>query len=166
MTGPASQPQSSRSALADAYEKAVKSEAEKQAQRLAVRRKRFRTRAALLGLAWAIIAGSALAVVLKPDWFGLENVAETPNEREANVRLTLYVAAQQLAAYKQQHGTYPERLSDAGTFTPGLTYVKKPDGGYSLRLSRGEDRVTLTSNDSLRAFLSPSLSRLVKQGAK
>ena len=166
MTGSASRPQSSRGALAEAYEKAVKSEAEKQALRLAVRRKRTRTRAVLLGLAWAIIAGCVAAIVLKPDWFGLGNVAETPNERDANLRLTLYVAGQQLAAFKKQRGVFPDRLSEAGTFAPGLVYVKTPDGGYILKLSRGADRVTLTSNDSLRAFLSPSLSRLVQRGVK
>ena len=53
-----------------------------------------------------------------------------------------------------------------GAFAPGLVYVKTPDGGYILKLSRGADRVTLTSNDSLSAFLSPSLSRLVQRRGK
>ena len=166
MTGSAGRPQSSRSALAEAYEKAVKSEAEKKAQRLAVQRKRFRVRAMLLGLAWVIIAGCAVIVALHPEWFDLGEVAETSGERDANVRLTLYVAGQQLAAYRKQRGIYPDRLADAGSFAPGLVYVKTPDGGYILKLSRGPDRITLTSNDSLGDFLSPSLARLVQRGGK
>jgi hypothetical protein len=166
MTGPAGSQQSSRSALAEAYERAVKSEAEKRAQSVAVQRKKFRTRAAVLGGAWVIIMGCALAVVLHPEWFDLGTAAETSGERDANVRLTLYVAGQQLETYRKQHGTYPDRLSDAGTFAPGITYVKTPDGGYVMKLSRGTDRVTLTSNDSLATFLSPSLSRLVRLGGK
>jgi len=166
MTGSTGRPQSSRSALAEAYEKAVKSEAEKQAQRLAVQRKRFKIRAMLLGLAWVIIAGCGVVVALHPEWFDLGEVAETSGERDANLRLTLYVAGQQLAAYKKQRGVYPDRLAEAGTFAPGLVYVKTPDGGYILKLSRGTERVTLTSNDSLSAFLSPSLTRLVQQRGK
>jgi hypothetical protein len=166
MTGSAGRPQSSRSALADAYEKAVKSEAEKRAQSLAVRRKKVRTRALLLGIAWVIIAGCGISALLHPEWFDLGEVAETSGERDANLRLTLYIAGQQLAAYKKKNGVYPDRLSDAGHFAAGLAYVKNPEGGYILKLSRGAERVTLTSNDSLSAFLSPSLTRLVQRGGK
>ena len=166
MTGYTGRPQSSRSALADAYEKAVKSEAEKKALSLALQRKRFRTRVMLLGLAWAIIAGCVVAVVWHPEWFGLGEATETTVERDANLRLTLYMAGQQLAAYKTQRGVYPDRLQEAGTFAPGLVYVKAPDGGYILKLSRGTQRATLTSNDSLGAFLSPSLTRLVQRRGK
>jgi hypothetical protein len=157
---------SPRSALAEAYEKAVKSEAEKKALRLAVQKRRFRTRALLLGLAWVFIAACGAAVALRPEWFGLGTVAETTTERDANLRLTLYVAGQQLAAYKKQRGVYPDKLQDAGKFAQGLVYLKTPDGSYVLKLSRGTERITLTSNDSLNAFLSPSLTRLVQRGGK
>ena len=69
-------------------------------------------------------------------------------------------------SYKKERGVYPDRLEEAGSFTPGLVYVKTPDGGYTLKLSRGTERVTLTSNDSLSAFLSPSLTRLVQRKGK
>ena len=166
MTGSASRPQSSRGALAEAYEKAVKSEAEKQALRLAVQRRRSRARAFLLGGAWLIIAGSVAAILFKPEWFGAGKVVETTSQRDANLRLTLFVAGQQLAAYKKQRGVFPDRLSEAGPSVPGLVYVKTPDGGYILKLSRGADRVTLTSSDSLGAFLGPSLARLVQGRGK
>ena len=166
MTGSPGRPQSSRSALADAYEKAVKAEAEKRAQSLVVQKKRVRTRVTLLGLAWVIIAGCAVTLALHPEWFNLGDVEETSGERDVNLRLTLYIAGQQLAAYKKQRGVYPDRLSDLGSFAPGLVYVKVPDGGYILKLSRGSDRLTLTSNDSLSDFLSPSLTRLVQRRGK
>ena len=166
MTGSTGRPQSSRSALAEAYEKAVQSEAEKKALRLAVQKKKFRTRVALLGGAWIVIAACVLAVALYPEWFGLGDVVETTAERDANLRLTLYVAGQQLARYKKDHGAYPDRLEEAGKFSPGLVYVKTPDGGYTLKLSRGTERVTLSSSDSLGEFLSPSLSRLVQRKGK
>jgi hypothetical protein len=166
MTGSSGRPMSSRSALAEAYEKAVQSEAEKKALRLAVQKKRFRTRVALLAGAWVVIAACALAVAMNPAWFGLGEVAETTTERDANLRLSLYVAGQQLASYKKAHGAYPDRLDEAGFFTPGLVYVKTPEGGYTLKLSRGAERVTLTSSDSLAAFLSPSLTRLVQRTEK
>ena len=120
----------------------------------------------LFGGAWVIIAGCGLAVAFYPEWFGLGDVVETTAERDANLRLTLYVAGQQLARYRKERGVYPDRLADAGRFTPGLVYVKTPDGGYTLKLSRGSERVTLTSSDSLSDFLSPSLSRLVQRKGK
>ena len=166
MTGPSGRPTSSRSALAEAYEKAVQSEAEKKALRLAVLKKRTRTRVTLLAGAWIVIAACALAVVIYPEWFGLGEVVETTAERDANLRLSLYVAGQQLAKYKKERGVYPNRLEEAGSFMSGLVYVKTPDGGYILKLSRGAERVTLTSNDSLSAFLSPSLTRLVQRKGK
>ena len=166
MTGSPGRPISSRNALAEAYEKAVQSEAEKKALRLAVQKKQFRTRVALLVGAWAVIAACAVVVAIYPEWFGLGEVAETTAERDANLRLSLYVAGLQLARYKKERGVYPDRLEEAGSFTPGLVYVKTPDGGYTLKLSRGAERVTLTSNDSLSAFLSPSLTRLVQRKGK
>jgi hypothetical protein len=166
MTGSPGRPISSRNALAEAYEKAVQSEAEKKALRLAVQKKQFRTRVALLVGAWAVIAACAVVVAIYPEWFGLGEVAETTAERDANLRLSLYVAGLQLARYKKERGVYPDRLEEAGSFTPGLVYVKTPDGGYTLKLSRGAERVTLTSNDSLSAFLSPSLTRLVQRRGK
>ena len=166
MTGSPGRPISSRNALAEAYEKAVQSEAEKKALRLAVQKKQFRTRVALLVGAWAVIAACAVVVAIYPEWFGLGEVAETTAERDANLRLSLYVAGLQLAKYKKERGVYPDRLEEAGSFTPGLVYVKTPDGGYTLKLSRGAERVTLTSNDSLSAFLSPSLTRLVQRRGK
>ena len=87
MTGSTGRPQSSRSALAEAYEKAVQSEAEKKALRLAVQKKKFRTRVALLGGAWIVIAACVLAVALYPEWFGLGDVVETTAERDANLHL-------------------------------------------------------------------------------
>lgn len=166
MTGPAGRPQTPRSALAEAYEQAVKSEAEKRARNLAVREKRHRTRFALLSISWLFILGCGLTVALHPDWFGIGEVTETSSERDANLRLTLYVSGQQLAAYRKARGVFPDRLEQAGTFAPGLVYVKTPDGGYTLKLSRGTERITLTSNDSLAAFLSPSLARIVQRGGK
>ena len=165
MTGSTGRSQSSRSALAEAYEKAVKSEAEKKARNQAVEEKRTRTRVTLLAIGWILIAGCGLTLWLRPEWFGLGVVAETTNERDANVRLTLYVAGLQLQQYKAKHGSYPERLDDAGKFVSGLAYTRTPEGGYILKLTRGPDRITLTSSDSLSTFLGPSLSRLVQQRA-
>ncbi len=166
MTGTAGRPQTPRSALAEAYEKAVKSEEEKRARNLEVRKKRDRTRIVVLSIAWFFILGCGTMVALHPEWFNLGEVVETSSERDANLRLTLYVAGQQLAAYRKQRGVFPDRLEEAGTFAPGLVYLKTPDGGYTLKLSRGAERVTLTSNDSLDAFLSPSLARLMQRRGK
>jgi hypothetical protein len=164
MTGPTGRSQSSRSALAEAYENAVKSEADRKALAAVVERRRFRLRTTLLAIAWVGILGGLGVLAIHPEWFNLGQAQESPAERDANVRLTLYIAGRQLEAYRHDHAKYPDRLADAGRFAPGLVYVRTPDGGYELKLSRGSDRVTLTSRDSLNDFLKPSLSRLVHQG--
>jgi hypothetical protein len=165
MTGSTGRPQSSRSALAEAYENAIKSEADRKALAAVVARRRFRLRTTLLALAWIGILSGLVVLAIHPEWFNLGQVQETPAERDANLRLTLYIAGRQLEAYRHDHGKYPDRLAEAGRFAPGLVYVRTPDGGYELKLSRDRDRVTLTSRDSLNDFLKPSLSRLVNKGS-
>ncbi len=89
-------PQSSRSALAEAYENAIKSEAERKALAAVVARRRFRLRTTLLAIAWIGILGGLAVLAMHPEWFNLGQVQETPAERDANLRLTLYIAGRQL----------------------------------------------------------------------
>ena len=96
MTGPTGRPQSSRSALAEAYENAIKSEAERKALAAVVARRRFRLRTTLLATAWIGILGGLAVLAIHPEWFNLGPVQETPAERDANLRLTLYIAGRQL----------------------------------------------------------------------
>ena len=141
MTGSSGRPISSRSALAEAYEKAVKSEAEKKALRSCRPEEAFPHP----GVPCWPRPGSSSPHA--PSWWRFTRSgsawarsSETTAERDANLRLTLYVAGQQLASVQEARGVYPDRLADAGSFTPGLAYVKTPDGGYTLKLSRGADR--------------------------
>jgi hypothetical protein len=165
MTGPGRSPQSaSRRALADAYEQAVKSEQDKRA-RAQVMAKKSRVRRVVLGLAWLVALAGVSLLLARPEWFGLVKYQETADERDANVRLSLYMAARQLEAYHKRTGSYPESLDEAGTTVPGINYQRTPDGGYELRLSRGGHIVLLTSRDSLNAFLGTSLARVVPQKA-
>lgn len=161
MTGPGQSPQAAaRRALADAYEQAVKAEAEKRT-RAAVMAKKSKVRRVVLGVAWLISLTGATLLVLKPGWFGLVKYQESAAERDANIRLSLYMAGQQLEAYRQRTGSFPDRLDQAGRTVPGIQYQRTPDGGYEMRLSRGGQMVLLTSRDSLNAFLGSSLARVV-----
>lgn len=163
MTGSGQSPQAaSRRALADAYEQAVKAEADKRSRAL-VLAKKSRARRVILGLGWLIALGGATLLVMRPDMFGLDKHQETAIERDANVRLSLYMAGRQLEAYQKRTGNYPDKLEDAGRTVPGIRYQRTPDGGYEMRLSRGGQVVLLTSRDSLSAFLGSSLARVVPQ---
>lgn len=162
MTIPGHSPKSSRKALAEAYEEAIRAEAEKRA-RGSIAGKQSRRRAILLGIAWAVILGCLAVLLLRPEWFGLKHVQETPIEREASIRLGLYVAGRRLKLYHDQHGTYPDRLEDAGDVVPGIQYRRTPDGGYEMRLERGGQLLLLTSRDSLDAFAGP-IARVLPRG--
>ena len=163
MTGPGRSPQAaSRRALADAYEQAVKAESDKRT-RAAVMAKKSKVRRVVLGIAWLISLAGASVLVFKPDWFGLVKHKESAAERDANIRLSLYMAGRQLEAYQKRTGSYPDKLEDAGRTVPGILYQRTPDGGYEMRLSRGGQLVLLTSRDSLTAFLGSSLARVVPQ---
>ena len=160
MTGPARTPQSSRKALAEAYEQAVKAEQDKRS-RAAQAEKRSRTRLVMLSLGWVVALGGIGLLVARPDLFGLERHVETTVERDANLRLSLYMAGRQLEAYRKAYGTYPNSLAEAGKTVPGIEYQRTKDGGYEMRLSRGGQIVLLTSKDSLSAFIGPSLGRVM-----
>lgn len=163
MTGPAQSPQAaSRRALADAYEQAVKAESEKRAL-AQVAAKRSKVRRVILTVAWLIAFAGVALLLLKPGWFGLVRQPETALERDANIRLSLYMAGRQLEAYHKRTGSYPEKLDAVGTTVPGIKYQRTADGGYEMRLTRGGQIVLLTSRDSLNAFLGTSLARVVPQ---
>ncbi len=160
MTGPARTPQSSRKALAEAYEQAIKAEHDKKA-RAAQAEKRSRTRLVMLTLGWLVTLGGIGLIVARPDLFGLDRHVETTAERDANVRLSLYMAGRQLESYRKANGTFPKTLAEAGKSVPGIQYQRTNDGGYEMRMTRGGQIVMLTSKDSLSAFIGPSLARVV-----
>lgn len=164
MTGSSRPPQSSsRRALAEAYEQAVKAEHEKRS-RAAIEEKRSRVRLIIMCLGWLVVAAGAGAVVLRPQWFGLKRQVETAVERDANLRLSLYMAGRQLEAYYKAHGSYPAKLDEAGKMVPGIQYQRLANGGYEMRLARGGQIILLTSRDSLKDFIGPSLARVVPRG--
>lgn len=150
----------SRRALAEAYEQAVKSESDKRARAL-VLAKKSQLRRIILGIAWVIALAGGSLLVLKPDWFGLVRYKESVAERDANIRLSLYMAGRQLESFKGRTGAYPSKLEEAGRTVPGIQYQRTQDGGYEMRLSRGGQMVLLTSRDSLSAFVGSSLARVV-----
>jgi hypothetical protein len=163
MTESGQSPQAaSRRALADAYEQAVKAEADKK-ERALVLAKKSQVRRIILGLGWLIALAGVTLLVVRPGWFGLVKHPETAIERDANIRLSLYMAGRQLEAYQKRTGGFPERLEEAGRTVPGIRYQRTPDGGYEMRLSRGGQLVLLTSRDSLSAFLGSSVARVLPQ---
>ena len=102
---------------------------------------------------------------MHPEWFNLGEVQETTAERDANLRLTLYIAGQQLAKPTgRTMGSIRIGWQRPAASPPGLVYVRRHRmAATTLKLSRDRDRVTLTSHDSLNDFLKPSLSRLVQR---
>ena len=125
MTGPARTPQSSRKALAEAYEQAVKAEQDKRS-RAAQAEKRSRTRLVMLSLGWVVALSGIGLLVARPDLFGLERHVETTVERTPpdEVPANDFLEIDQLTYLRQSRYCPSDRLSafaahELGHLAPG-----------------------------------------------
>jgi hypothetical protein len=68
-------------------------------------------------------------------------------QEEAALRFTMYVQAQRIKAYQEEHGQLPGTLDEAGPPLPGMRYtVLHPD---LYQLTGQTDRLTLTYRSDL-----------------
>lgn len=154
-------PTAQKQALLEAFDTVLKQQAEAREAELreveARRRARHRVRP------W-IAAAAALSLVLcsylyieRPEWlFPAAAVPESVAIKEASLRIGMANIAQHLERHRQRTGALPRTLSEAGTRMEGMIY--EAVGGTSWRLlgTNGVIELTLTSQDSLPAFLGNS----------
>ena len=93
-------------------------------------------------------------------------------QEEAAVRFAMYVQAQRIAAYRNETGSYPERLEEAGPPLPGMQYTRLAEGLYQLTAET--DRLALTYRSDLplddfvgsgASVLPPDLERATEPGS-
>ncbi len=111
-----------------------------------------------------VLAAALAAVALHPEWFGLRDRVETPVERQANLRLSMYLTAKWLQGERARTGAFPDRLPPSRQAPDGvsLTYRRTP-AGFELRGEHAGEQVRLTESDSLNAFLGPAMAELLKR---
>jgi hypothetical protein len=92
----------------------------------------------------------------------LDPVTLPPAVRSTNARGVMGVMAGRLHRYRAAKGEYPARLQDLGPPTPAfLVYVRPSPGRFELR-APSAGNLTITSEDSVAAFLRGMDPRLLR----
>jgi hypothetical protein len=160
MAAPPPRPSSAteRKKLIEEYEQSKRTEAERQTAEAAqtVRRRRT-TRLTAMGVLLAVL----LVLAFRPPAWILPPPPPVPTaaEREASVRFSIFLQAQQVDHFRNTRGRLPATLSEAGTPIPGIQYLVQSATSYQLR-SIADNSIAYNSTDSLHAFLGESMAHL------
>jgi hypothetical protein len=166
-SGQPNQPPSSRQQLADAFQTAVKAEAERKAAEAAERRRGPRKPWAAIVSLLVLAAVAGWLVVQRPTWLFRPPPQESVQQQDAGLRLTMYVAAMRLRQHRQGHAEYPARLAELeGVATRDLQYERVGNDAWVMRGRRGPVFLMLRSSDSLPGFLGTSLSAYMSRGGR
>jgi hypothetical protein len=154
-------PTAHKQALLEAFDTVLKQQVE--AREAELREAEVRRRAGRR-VRPAISVAAVLSLVLcsylyvqRPEWlFPPAAVPESVAVKEASLRIGMANVAQHLERHRQRTGALPPNLAEAGSRVYGITY--KPLGTTSWRLvgANAGIELTLTSHDSLPAFLGNS----------
>jgi hypothetical protein len=144
-----------RRALLEAYKDVVKSEADKHGPGRAVAAGNQKRRTALLVTLAVVLV---IAFLIRDQWLVSAKLPpETPEVREASLKLVTAKAARRIELYQASHaGALPEPVTLAGDLPTGMSYVPTGSGYYTLTMKEGKDSVTFNSNDSISAFVGNS----------
>ena len=149
---------SERKKLIEEYEQTKRSEAERHtSERAQALRRKTTTRMTVLGF---ILAVAMVLAFAPPDWL-LPAPAPRPTaaEREASIRFSIFLQAQQIEHFRGSRGRLPSTLEEAGQPLPGVAYQVSGAGSYQLR-STQDQSISYNSTDSLHAFLGESMTLL------
>ena len=83
-----------------------------------------------------------------------------PAEEETGLRLTTWVQAQQVEAFRQRRGRLPDVLRETGEPLTGMTYERVDAHTYQLRGETGHVSITWLSRDTLDTRLHDAATRL------
>lgn len=150
-----------KQALLEAFDTVLKQQAEAREAELreaeARRRARRRVRPTIAVAAVLSLVLCSYLYIEQPEWiFPSAAVPESVAIKEASLRIGMANVAQHVERHRQRTGALPRTLSEAGTRVDGMSY--EPLGAAAWRLvgTNGAVELTLTSKDSLRAFIGNS----------
>jgi hypothetical protein len=112
-----------------------------------------------LGLNLAVLA---VYLLIAPPQFVTINPIEAPElaSREQSILAAMYLQAQRIENYRLEHGVAPVDLSEAGSFTPEIEYVRRGDNEYQLVATVGETAVVYDSTEPDGSFAEAAATRL------
>jgi hypothetical protein len=154
-------PTAQKQALLEAFDSVLKQQAE--AREAELREAEARRRAKRRVRPW-ISASAVLSLVLcsylyveRPEWlFPGSAIPESVAIKEASLRIGMANVAQKVERYRQRTGSLPRTLADAGTRVNGMAYDPLGSATWRLVGTNGGIELTLTSQDSLPAFIGNS----------
>ena len=154
-------PTAQKQALLEAFDSVLKQQAE--AREAELREAEARRRGKRRVRPW-ISASAVLSLVLcsylyveRPEWvFPGSAIPESVAIKEASLRIGMANVAQKVERYRQRTGSLPRTLADAGSRVNGMAYDAVGAATWRLVGSNGGIELTLTSQDSLPAFIGNS----------
>jgi hypothetical protein len=157
-----------KKALLEAFDTVLRAKAdEREAERLAAearRRGRGTSRVLMLACSTILLFVAVYVFVERPDWiFPAPPAPESVAVKEASLRISVANAAQHVERYRQQTGSFPGTLAQAGAHGTGITY-DRTTGGYRLQAESGDVRVTYNSSESLTRFVGNSFKVISRRG--
>jgi hypothetical protein len=113
-----------------------------------------RKRSPLLYLALAVLVlANAYLWIAQPAWITGGSGITSVEEAEGLLRFRMYVQAQRIQAYQQQHGTLPESLDQTGEPFEGITYQRTGSDSWELVGELRGARLVLPSSMPIQEFL-------------
>jgi hypothetical protein len=159
-------PQSTKQALYEALEGAVKSEHEKRAQDAASRRRTRREVSPLILFSTLVLVGvGGYLGVTQPDWlFPQAAQAESPELRDASLRMVMYMEWRRIDQFRATAGRLPVSLTEVGVEPEGVSYRRLGADSWMMEGVNGNLRVRLSSTDTAQVFLGNSFEVLSRRG--
>ena len=118
----------------------------------------------MIACATVLLFVSVYVFVERPDWiFPAPPQPESLAVREASLRISVANAAQHVERYRQQTGSFPVTLAQAGAHATAVGY-DRTTGGYRLQAEAGEVRVTYNSGETLSRFVGNSFKVISRRG--
>jgi hypothetical protein len=153
-----------RRALADAYDRLVKSEAERKVNdALPPPPPRRSYRGPILGV---LLVASVTALVLRPAWlFPPPPAPESTAVQEASLRLVVYRDIQRVEAWRRTNGRLPLTASEAG-LPVDAKYTTPTADTYTISEANGPLRLTYRSTDAPADFLGNAYSVIRRRSGK
>lgn len=117
-----------------------------------------RVRMALLGLCVLLLAAAAsYSWYARPALVWGATPALSPERRDANARVAMFLLAQRLDAHRDADGAYPKSLAQLGESASGMTYTLLADTMFELRSTANGRALVLRSTDRRDVFLGGSM---------
>ena len=150
-----------KQALFDAAVDVVRKQSEERAAERAAEeaRRRQQSRVSpIIAVGLTILLGVGVYMgVEQPAWlFPPAPPMESRETQDASLRISMATTMQRIERFRLAQGRLPRSLAEAGTNAAGISYEQREGDRYVLRGTSGPVQLSLSSGDSLPAFVGNS----------